>query len=319
MKLRWTCAAAATALLLSTIAGCGGSDSAKSKGGLEKAEIKVGVLPIVDDAPLYLALKNKYFEAEGLKVTPVFLANGVEAIGRLQSGGVDLAWSSYPGVINSAAKGLKLRVVLDGYAAKPHLFSVMALPSAAVKKPTDLVGKKVAVNSLKGLGPLLLSSALKTAGVDPRKVQMIELPFANMPAALQNKAVDAAWVTEPFRSESQQKLGVVEAMDTATGPTESLPIAGFISAGSFPDKNPKTLAAFQRAMVKAQTLAADRSQVEQILPTYIKTITPELAATITMGSYPTGSSQVRLQRVADLMHQFGQLDKPFDVKPVLQK
>jgi NitT/TauT family transport system substrate-binding protein len=59
--------------------------------------------------------------------------------------------------------------------------------------------------------------------------------------------------------------------------------------------------------------------VEQILPTYIKTITPELASTISMGSYPTGSNQVRLQRVADLMHQFGQLDKPFDVKPMLQK
>jgi NitT/TauT family transport system substrate-binding protein len=150
-------------------------------------------------------------------------------------------------------------------------------------------------------------------------VTLIELPFANMPAALQNKSVDAAWVTEPFRSQSQQKLGVVEIMDTATGPTESLPVAGFVTTESFAGKSPKTLAAFRRAMMKAQTLAADRSQVEQVLPTYIKTITPELASTITMGSYPTGSNQVRLQRVADLMLQSGQLDKPFDVRPMLQK
>jgi NitT/TauT family transport system substrate-binding protein len=319
MKLRRTSVAVATVLALSGLSACGTSDPGTAKNGLEKAEIKVGVLPIVDDAPLYLALKNKYFEAEGLKVTPVFLANGVEAIGRLQSGGVDLAWSSYPGVINSVAKGLKLRVAVDGYATKPHLFSVMALPGSGLTKPADLAGKKIAVNGLKGLGPLLTSSALKTAGVDPRTVTLIELPFANMPAALQNKSVDAAWVTEPFRSQSQQKLGVVEIMDTATGPTESLPVAGFVTTESFAGKSPKTLAAFRRAMMKAQTLAADRSQVEQVLPTYIKTITPELASTITMGSYPTGSNQVRLQRVADLMLQSGQLDKPFDVRPMLQK
>ena len=315
--LRWASVVISATLAASVISACGGSDSPESKNGLEKTDLKIGALSIVDDAPLYLAVKNGYFEAEGLEVTPTVLKNGSEAISRLQSGGVDIAWASYPSVITVAKQGVKLRIVVDGYATKQHLFSVMALPKSTIKKPSDLAGKKVAVNSAKGLGPLLMSSALKSAGVDPKSVKLVEMPFSDMPAAVQNKSVDAAWVTEPFRSQSQQQLGVVEVMDTATGPTENIPVAGFVTTAAFAQKNPKTFAAFQRAMNKAQALAADRSQVEQILPTYIKTITPELASTITLGSYPTGVNQARLQRISDLMLQFGQLTEPFDVKPLV--
>jgi NitT/TauT family transport system substrate-binding protein len=320
MKRHWTCAAAAITLAASIVTGCGGSsDSKENSSGLEKSTIKVGGLPVVDDAPLWLAVRNGYFKAEGLTVEPTFLANGAEAITRLQSGGVDLAWSSYPGVITAASKGIQLRVAVDGYAAKEHLIVVGAMPNAGVRKPADLAGKKIAINNLKGFGPLVLSSSLKAAGVDPNSVKLVEVPFPQMPGTLQKGAVDAAWFNEPFLTEAQEKLGVVEVLDTATGPTEGLSIAGFVGMESFWKKNPKTVAAFQRAMIKAQTAAADRRQVEQILPTYIKDIDSKTASTMTVGSYPISLNKTRLQRVADLMVQFQQLKQPYNVQPLLRQ
>lgn len=317
---RWACAAFGFAIAASVISGCGGGsgDNKKSANGLEKTEIKVGTLPIVDDAPFYLALKNGYFQAEGLKVTPMTLSNGEEGITRLQSGGVDLAWSSYPNAIMAMDSGkVQLRIVADGYTATKHLFSVLAMPKSKVKTPADLAGKKVSVNGLKGLGPLLLSSALQTAGVDPKSVHMVAIPFPQMPPQLQSGAIDAAWITEPFVTQASQKLGATEIIDTATGPADGLPIAGFVTSGAAATKYPKTFAAFQRAMAKAQALAGDRAKVEQILPTYIKTITPQVASTITIGSYPTSLNKARLQRVPDLMQQFGLIQNRLDIKTML--
>ena len=35
------------------------------------------------------------------------------------------------------------------------------------------------------------------------------------------------------------------------------------------------------------------------------------------GDFPTGVNRVQIQRVADIMHQFGMLPSPFDVAPMI--
>jgi NitT/TauT family transport system substrate-binding protein len=57
---------------------------------------------------------------------------------------------------------------------------------------------------------------------------------------------------------------------------------------------------------------ADRSVVEQILPTYTK-INPDTAALIALGTWPATLDAVRLQRDVDLMRQYGVLTADIDV------
>ena len=56
-------------------------------------------------------------------------------------------------------------------------------------------------------------------------------------------------------------------------------------------------------------LADDQATVGK----FIKGVTPQIAGIITFDTYPTELSQVRLQRVADVMKEFGLLKQPFDV------
>jgi NitT/TauT family transport system substrate-binding protein len=70
---RTACIAGGLATLLANAA-CGGPATSAASGGssgsgLEKAHLTVGALPIVDDAPLFLAIKNGYFKQQGLTVT----------------------------------------------------------------------------------------------------------------------------------------------------------------------------------------------------------------------------------------------------------
>lgn len=316
MKRLLTRGAATLLLAVPVISGCGGSDPGdKGGGGLEKSEIKIGVLPIADDAPVFLAEKNGYFKEQGLKVKTLIMKNGAEGLARLQSGAVDATFSSYPTVISAATNGLKVKILVDGYAARKNMYSVMAMPESGIKTPADLRGKKIAINNSKGLGPLLVESSLKAAAVDPKSVKLIQVPFPDMPGALQKKTVDAVWVDEPFHTQVAQR-GAKEVLDTASGSTENFPVAGYIAAQHIARQNPKTMAAFQRAMAKAQVVANDRRQVSRVLPSYTK-ITPELASIITVGQYPTSMNKTRLQRVADLMTALGFLKTRFDVQPLL--
>ena len=71
------------------------------------------------------------------------------------------------------------------------------------------------------------------------------------------------------------------------------------------------MAAFRRAVARAQADMADRSVVERTLPTYTK-ISPDTAALIALGTWPAALDRVGLQRDVDLMREFGVLTTDVD-------
>lgn len=55
----------------------------------------------------------------------------------------------------------------------------------------------------------------------------------------------------------------------------------------------------------------------QVLPQFIK-ISKQAAAAVVTGTYPDGPVNTKqIQRVADVMHQFGMLRQPFNVAPMI--
>ena len=146
---------------------------------------------------------------------------------------------------------------------------------------------------------------------------MVPVPFRRCRRSCRPVRSTAAWITEPFVTQASQKLGATEIIrHRGPGPRTDCP-----SPASWPRpqvrRSTQAFAAFQRAMAKAQTLAANRAQVEQVLPTYIKTITPQVASTITIGSFPTSLNKARLQRVPNLMQEFGLIRNHIDMQTML--
>jgi NitT/TauT family transport system substrate-binding protein len=163
----------------------------------------------------------------------------------------------------------------------------------------------------------MIQATLQPQGVrlDDNK-NFVAMPFPNMEAALKSHSVDAVQAVEPFSSQLQKSIGARLITDLSEGPTANFPIAGFASTDGWAKKNPHTLAAFQRAIIKAQGLLADRNVLAQTLPTYTQ-IDASTAATIHTGIYPTSINTTRLQRVVDVMQQYGYLKQPIDVKSLV--
>ncbi|MEV0378900.1 ABC transporter substrate-binding protein [Nonomuraea sp. NPDC050643] len=304
------------------LAGCGEasptpSSPAAGGTGLEKTTIKVGALPIPDPAALYIANAKGFFKEEGLTVEPVTITGGAAALPQIQSGALDISQTNYVSAFLALSQGKQVKIVADMYQAAPNTFNIMVPKDSPITKVADLKGKTVLVNNLRNIATLAVTAQLKAAGLTETDVKFAEKPFPEMGNAINSGQADAGWITEPFITANQNALGFRTVADTMTGPTADLSIAGWMATDEWAKKNPKTLAAFQRAISKAQQLASgDRKEIEAILPTYTK-IDAKTAAAITLGAYPSTLDPARLQKVADLMLEYKYIPQPIDVKSVV--
>ncbi len=318
-------AALVAGLAIVAVAGCtssaatpgaseGGSGGAGASG---LTHIDVGVLPIIDDAPVFIALQHGLFRAQGLDVTPQVLNSGEAATQELLSGKLQFAFSNYVTTILAVSQGAKLRIVADGAQTLPDTNVIMIAKGSAIRNVADLRGKLIAVNALGNIGSLMVDSTLQTYGVPVNSVRFKVVAFPLMTAALQDHSVDAAWMAEPFITQSGEQIGAEQLADTANGSMTNFPIAGYAALTDYSRQHPSVVAAFQRAIEQAQALAATRSVVEQALPTYIPGMSPQLDAAAHLDSYPTSLNQARLQQVADAMLQARMLKQPFDTRQLL--
>ncbi|SEN85020.1 ABC transporter substrate-binding protein [Nonomuraea pusilla] len=308
----------ATALLIS---GCGGgSDSGSSgkSGGLEKTDITVGMLALPEVAPIQIGIDKGFFKAEGLNVKFELVQGGATAMPDLVSGKLDVLHSNYVSAILAAASGTaKLKVVGEAYVAKPGNFMLMTKKGSSITKIAELKGKKVGVNTQKNIATLAVSALLKTNGLTPEDVSFTEKPFPEMAGALESGEVDAAFMPEPFHEVAAGANGAVSLSDMFTGPTADFPIAGYLTTDTFAKDNPKTVAAFQRGLAKAAELAISNSaEVDAALLKYTK-IDKATADLMQLGGFSTSVNGTRLQRVADLMQEFGYIPSKFDVNQLL--
>jgi NitT/TauT family transport system substrate-binding protein len=309
------------AVLGGVLAGCTGSP-ASAPGTLTATgltHVNVGVLPIIDDAPVYVALQHGLFDAHGLDVTPVTLNSGEQATSELLSGQLQFAFSNYVSTVLAASQGAQLKIVADGSQALPNTNDLVVAHNSPIQNVAQLRGKTIAVNALGNLGTMMTDATLRAAGVPVDSVHYKVVPFPDMAAALTAHTVDAAWMAEPFVTESGEGTGAEELADTATGPMANFPIAGYATLRSYAQVNATVVTEFTTALVQAQAMSANRSVVEQAIATYINGATPGLVAAVQLDDYPTTLNAGRLQRVAGLMLSAGLLRRPFNVAQLLAR
>ncbi|WP_369275890.1 ABC transporter substrate-binding protein [Streptomyces sp. R11] len=281
----------------------------------EKASITVGAIPIIDVAPLHLAIRDGLFKAEGLQVRIEDIPGGAAGITRLNKD-LDITFGNYVSFIQAHTEGLALRLCSDGFQAVRDSFGLMVAPGSDMRSAADLKGRSVGVNARSNVLHLLMLSLLSTYQVRESEVTFVEVPFPDMGRALAQSKVDAAVMAEPFITGTQKDFGAQQLDDVTGGPTADLPIAGYACTSDWAKRYPNSAAAFTRAMQQAQHECADRRNVTAILPKYTK-IDRSTAAIVRVGKFPETVNPTRIQRVADLMERFGWLKKRFDVTAML--
>jgi NitT/TauT family transport system substrate-binding protein len=293
------------------LAGCG-SDKGNSAGNAERPEVRLGVLAVPDTAPLYVAERQGIFRDAGLR--PKMVDSQLTGDNRfdLEHGTEDIHFDSWVTIFLNIADGADWVLAGEAYQAGDNTTALITSPSSKLRRVRDLKGTRIAVNNPRGLGVMLITALLSANGLGPGDVTFVETPFDKIADAVRRGDAETGWLVEPYLTLAQLNTGAVPLADTATGPTADLPQSGYVCARSFAQRNPRTMKAFQSALVRAQVAAQDRTNIERELTGYLK-VTPTVAALMNVGTFPGSLRAVRPQRVADLMLEQGMLTKKINV------
>ena len=318
-------AAAAAALLL---AGCGGgspssSDSAPAAGGEGSGnleQVSVGLIPITDVAPVYLGIQEGYFEDEGIDLEVQLAQGGAAIVPAVMTGEYQFGYSNAVSLLVAQDKGLPVTVVSNGSSstneAGADVTEVAAMPDSGIKDAADLAGKTVAVNALNNFADVTIRNSMEKAGADPQSVDFVEMPYPNMPAALERGDVDAAWTTEPFRTQILDAGGTIVA-SPMTDLADNFDSAFYFASQETLQKNPELVERFRRALAKSfEFAAANDDEVRTIIQDYAK-ITPELAGKVQMSKWHKDVNMDALEKLGTAARTYGVLEKEPDYQALI--
>ncbi|WP_327190356.1 ABC transporter substrate-binding protein [Streptomyces xinghaiensis] len=308
--------AAATAVAL---AGCGssassGDDAEAGDGGT--AQVKVGVIPILDVAPIYLGDKQGFFKDRGIDLTLESGQGGAAIVPGVVSGQFQFGFSNVTSLMVAHSKGVPIQSIANGVASTgkdgADFGGVAVAKDSKLKSAEDLAGKKVAVNTLKNIGDTTVRESVRKAGGDAGDIEFTELAFDQMPAALSEGRVDAAWLVEPALSIAKaQGARVIASNFVDTAP--DLTVATYFTSAKLAQENPELVKKFGEAMNESLRYADEHpDEVRDILATYTK-IDAKLAKSLTLPRWPTEANRASIEKLAELGKKDGVFTKAPDL------
>ncbi len=169
------------------------------------ATVRLGLMYSASDAGILLALERGHFREQALEIEAESFNSAAQMLAPLGAAQLDAGGTAMtPGYLNAFARGVRIRIVADkgntapGWGYQGIVIRRALWDSGAVRGPGDLRGRKVVLPSFASTAEIGLDRGLREGGITVRDVDLGQLAFPDMPAAMATGAIDAALVIEPF-------------------------------------------------------------------------------------------------------------------------
>lgn len=309
----------ATVTLVS-VAACGSSGTSDKPSSGGATAIKVGVIPIVDVAPIYLGKEKGFYRDEGIDLTLQTAQGGAVIVPGVVSGEFQFGFSNTTSLMVAQSNNVPVKAVANGVASTGRdgadYSGVIVKKGSPVKSAKDLEGKKVAVNTLKNIGDTSVRESVRRDGGDPAKVGFVEMALDQMPAALAGGRIDAAWAVEPTLATIKAQGGAVIASNYVDV-SPDLTVALYFGSAQYIQRNPETVEKFQRATARSMVYAGGHpEEVRKVLTTYTK-IPEATLQQMVLPRWPARPNRVSVEKLAQLGTRDGIFAKAPDLDQLL--
>jgi ABC-type nitrate/sulfonate/bicarbonate transport system substrate-binding protein len=243
-------------LLLALPVGCKksqpGATPAQDKGALEVTELRYMAAPGIV-SPIELAEDLGYLAPLKLDFVSS-TTSGPQSIQAVVTGDTDVGSAFNGAVLKLIAARAPIKAVVGSYGVDPDIWGGYYVTEASpIKTARDLIGKKVAVNTVGAHQEFALKEYLARNGLTPdeiRQVMLVSLPPVNVEQALRQGQTDVSVLTNIYRDRAMERGGLRLLFS-------DLDLFGSFTAGSyvltqaFIDKHPKAARKFVEGVGKA--------------------------------------------------------------------
>jgi ABC-type nitrate/sulfonate/bicarbonate transport system substrate-binding protein len=250
-RLRRRAVSAAAALLVAGGAtACTASSGATGEQRTIRYQTNAGLIDLPE-----LADALGYFEGTGISLERVGdVQGGPESLRAVATDQVDYGGAFNGAIAKLTSTGAPITAVISYYGSTADVSSsLLTLEKSDIDDGRDLIGKKVAVNTLGANAEAVLDTYLADEGLSQEEIEqvtLVPLPGINSEAALREGQVDAAYLFGSLKEIALRNGGIEQVVN-------DVDLVGEYNAGSyvlrdrFIAENPDTTRDFVAAVAKA--------------------------------------------------------------------
>jgi NitT/TauT family transport system substrate-binding protein len=241
-------------------------------------------------APLWVAQDLDFFGKYGLRAQVVLVRNNQMLTAGLAAGDIDIGYTGGTTVLGAAAAGAELKMVANFVSrGRGHL-----VVRSDIKKPADLAGKRVGVQSIGGTLWMYVMLTLEQLGLDLARDKIRLLIIGDQTVtvrALEAQVIDATVLTTRTYIPGllQKGFSVLTEVNPAMAAT------GIVTRKSYLEKNPALLENVMKALIEGEYFSLAPSGKAQTIKSIM--------------------SHLKLADPASAEEGYGDLAKEFDTKP----
>ena len=237
-------------------------------------KIQVGCTATSDCASAMIAVDEGIFKKHGLDVEMVLIGINSNIPAAIRSNSIQIGGPTSTVFLQAADGGLDLVAVAGASRMSPPTnanITAFVRNGITINSPNDFVGKKVGAPGLGAFLHVLFVKWLVEKGVDPKKVNFVEVTFPTMLDTVKTGSVDAVLTGEPFVSRMLNagvgQVGVRYAADL----NRTEPIIFYAASRDWAQKNAETLTKFRAAIAEGAAIVnADREKASQSISKFTK-------------------------------------------------
>ena len=270
--------------------------------------IGVGAMPIDPSAEAFYAQDEGFFKAAGLDVKLTVLNNGAGLLAAAAAGTLDIGFGSPAPVIQAHQRGIPVRFFAPAavYTGPPANSVLVVAKDSPVQTGADLNGKVIGVSGLHDLTFYSTEAWIEQNGGDPSTIQFVEVPYAEIGAAIEQKRITAGAVIEPFITTMKQTRELAN-LNAAVG--KQYLLAGWFTTDAWMQQHPDIARRFVAVMQRTARWANTHHKESAAILARYTGVDPDIAASMRRSRYDerSGVSPQLVQPILDLLQKYGKL------------
>ncbi|MGF1742697.1 NrtA/SsuA/CpmA family ABC transporter substrate-binding protein [Vibrio profundum] len=215
---------------------------------------------------LYIAKEKGFFKQQGLNVTFRSFTSGRDALQDTVDGNSDLATSYETPVVLQTLAGADLKVISSLHFSNKNT-AMLALKSAGILNPQDLIGKTVAVPKNTN-ADFFLNMYLASEGIPFDAVNTLDVKPEHMLSVLEQKKADAVAIWNPHLYILNQTLGAESTSYFYSNAYTEFSV--LVGQSKVIEEKSVQMAAIAKALIKAEHyLGSSPQQAKELVVNYL--------------------------------------------------
>lgn len=202
--------------------------------------VRMGAMPLDASGEAYYGADAGIWQANGIAATITTSQSGQAIIQGVVTGDLDVGLGAPLNIMTAIARNIPLVMIAPAviYSAKDANPNLVVAKDGPIKVPKDLVGATFGVSTLADLNQMSLLNWLDKNNVPREGVKFVEMKFGELGLALQKNLVQAAILTEPFKTDAMRAGQIRDFSDTYLSIAPEISPFVWFSTKAWVQKNP---------------------------------------------------------------------------------